>query len=371
MKTICNRKECTGCGACQNICTHDAIEMKADWCGFLRPEINHGKCVNCGLCHKVCPANNSVASFEFDKAIAFIDNNELYLKRASSGGAFGAIARYVIENKGIVFGASMDDDYNVVYKGVETVDDLVLLHGSKYVQAYTGSVYKQVKSELNSGRYVLFCGCPCQVAGLHLFLRKDYERLITMDLICHGVPSQPYFKDYVHDLLRRKKSSGITTFRFRNISETCCETRHDPLHRKVHVGFHNKDYFMTYFLWGKGYRDSCYRCKYAGGERQGDFTIGDFWNNDVAKVFKDVSDGASLILLNTPKAESLRHVFEENGRTHDIGSLEKAIGGTGGQLKHPCKYDIRCKLIYVLYKLFGLYGPKFLFKIDNMRMHGK
>lgn len=369
MREICEKTHCTGCGACQSVCQHNSITMKPDWRGFMCPVIDPKSCVNCGLCKKRCPANSSIEKFEFGKAIAFIDSDAKYLNRASSGGAFGAIARYVICKGGIVYGAAMDDDYNVQYKGVETVDGLQSLHGSKYVQAYTGTVYKEVKDQLKSGRMVLFCGCPCQVAGLNRYLSKEYSNLITMDLICHGVPSQPYFRDYVHDLLKRKSSTGITTFRFRHKEETCCETQHKH-NSNIYVGFHNKDYYMTYFLWGKGYRSSCYRCKYAGGKRQGDFTIGDFWNNDYAKLFKDVSNGASLILVNTSKAQSLMPEFEANGECHEVISIKHAIGGTGGQLKHPCKWDVRCDLIYLFYKLFGLKGPKLLFKLDCLRFHG-
>ncbi len=367
MKQICKKKNCTGCGMCQNICSHKAITMRPDWRSFLRPVIDNKKCSDCGLCQKKCPANKDIKSFEFGKSIAFIDKDNTYLNRASSGGAFGVIARYVIDKGGIVYGASMDDDYNVFYKGVDSIDGLIPIHGSKYVQAYTNNVYKEIKNHLKEGRYVLFCGCPCQVAALKQFVSKDSERLITMDLICHGVPAQPYFRDYVHDLISQSRKKGITTFRFRYKQETCCETQHNTLSDKVYVGFHNKDYYMTYFLWGKGYRNSCYHCKYAGGERQGDFTIGDFWNNDKVKVFDDVSHGSSLILFNTPKAENLRFVFETSGICRDIHSLEEAIGIDGGQLKHPCKRDIRCDLIYILYRLFGLRGPKMLFEIDKFK----
>ena len=344
--------------------------MKADWSGFLRPGIDSTKCIDCGLCQKTCPANHSIQKFQFGKAIAFIEKNEKYLNRASSGGAFGAMARHIISLGGIVYGASMDGDYNVFYKGIETIDDLMPLHGSKYVQAYTGNVYREVKAHLKAGRFVLFCGCPCQVDALNKFLVKDYERLITMDLICHGVPSQPYFRDYVHDLLKRRRKSGVKSFSFRYVSVSESDVN-DSSKSEVHVGWHNRDYYMTYFLWGKGYRPSCYQCKYAGGERNGDFTIGDFWNNDKAKIFKRIQHGASLILINTDKAEALRHVFENSGECHDMYTLEDAMPGAGGQLMHPSKYDLRCKLIYVLYKTLGLVGPKLLFKLDNLRLRGK
>lgn len=363
-KNICKPVYCTGCEACANICPHDAITMRADWKGFKRPHIDASKCIECKLCIKTCPVNTSIPPFEYKEGRVFIDKNNTYLTNASSGGAFGAMARYILSLNGIVFGACMDKEYNINYIGIEKTEDLKLLHGSKYVQSYVNDIYRKVKEELRKGRYVLFCGCPCQVAGLNNYLRKSYEKLITMDLICHGVPSQPYFKAYVHDLLKKKSKDGITDFRFRWKASANRDTK-DP--SSVYTGFYNRDYYMTYFLWGKGYRSSCYRCPFAGGERQGDFTIGDFWNNKNAHLPIDDSKGSSLILLNSNKAKQLEHIFKENGTYLPVPTLKDAIDGDGGQLKHPCRYDIRCDLIYILYKLFGLSGPRFLFEIEKLR----
>lgn len=363
-KDICKREYCTGCEACANACPHNAITMKANWQGFKYPHIDQNLCIDCGLCKKICPANiKEKIPFEFGVARAFIEKNPEFLNKASSGGAFGVMARHIIGQGGIVFGATMDDDYNVYYTAVETVKDLDMLYGSKYVQSYVNDTYRQVKEALKSGRQVLFCGCPCQVAGLKSFLRKDYENLFTMDLICHGVPSQPYFRNYVKDLLWKKKEEGITAFRFRWKTNPY----NKPNNTSIYNGFHRKDYYMTYFLWGKGYRTSCYHCRYAGEKRQGDFTIGDFWNNKVAKLPINDSQGASLVLFNTSKAQALEPVFKENGTCLPLKSLADAIGGDGGQLKHPSRYDVRCTLIYWAHKLFGVAGPELLFKLDNLR----
>lgn len=360
---ICkDNKHCSGCEACMNVCPHDAISMKPDWRGFLFPHIDQDKCVNCKLCSKRCPGNVKKEQFVFPKAIAFIEKDKEQLFNASSGGAFGVMARYILSKGGIVYGAYMDDnDYSVVYIGIESIDELTKLHGSKYVQTKVGHIYRDVRNKLHENRYVLFCGCPCHIAGLNSFLgSKSFENLYTMDLICHGVPSQPYFKDYVADLLKRKKKQGVDKFRFRWKKE---DTRNN-----VYVGYRNKDYYMTYFLWGKGYRNSCYNCLYAGGKRPADFTIGDYWNNNENKVFNDVTNGSSLILFNTSKALTLRSLFYENGQCAEIKSIKEAIPGIGGQLHHPSKYDIRSTFIYILYRIFGLNGPKALFAFDSFRM---
>lgn len=371
MKHIClkGNEYCSGCEACANACTHNAISMKPDWRGFLYPIVDQSKCVNCSLCQKVCPANiKQSQSFVFDEAAVYIDKDRRALMRASSGGAFGAMARYVLAQGGVVFGCSMNDDYEVRFISVDNEDDLEKLHGSKYVQSKVGLIYRQVKEVLMSGRVALMCACPCHIAGLKSYLHKDYKNLITMDLICHGVPSQPYFRDYVKDLLSRKAKNGITTFRFRHKEETCCETQHTTSSKKnVYVGFHNKDFYMTYFLWGKGYRESCYKCRYPGAKREGDFTIGDFWNNKNAKLPIDVSNGSSIVFFNTEKAKQLKHVFQKNATFVPVDSFEMAMGPNGGQMKHPSKTDIRSKLIYVMYRMFGLRGPKFLFGIERLR----
>lgn len=336
MKDIClkGKDYCSGCEACANACSHNAISMKADWRGFLYPTIDKDKCVDCGLCQKVCPTNNDTnTSFQFREAAVYIDNDAQKLQRARSE------------------------------------EELKKLHGSKYVQAKVGMIYREVKDVLKTGRLALMCACPCHIAGLKSYLHKDYDNLITIDLICHGVPSQPYFRDYVKDLLSRKAKTGITTFRFRYKPETCCNTLHTTSSKKnVYVGYYNKDYYMTYFLWGKGYRDSCYKCSYPGAEREGDFTIGDFWNNEKAKLPIDVSNGSSLIFFNTEKAQKLKNLFEENSTFVPLKSLTEAMGPDKGQMGHPCKNDIRSKIIYVLYKCLGIRGPKLLFKLDQLRM---
>lgn len=373
MKDIClNGKEyCSGCEACANACVHDAIYMKPDWRGFMYPVINHDKCVDCGLCQKICPANKvNNKPFVFSEAAVYIDKDEQNLQRASSGGAFGTVARYVLAQGGVVFGCCMDEEYNVKFISVNNVEDLKKLHGSKYVQAKVGMIYREVKDTLKAGRLALLCACPCHIAGLKAYLRKDYDNLITIDLICHGVPSQPYFRHYVKDLLSRKAKMGITTFRFRYKSETeCSNTQHITSSKKnVYVGFYNKDYYMTYFLWGKGYRDSCYKCRYPGAERGGDFTIGDFWNNVNAKLPIDVSNGSSVVFFNTNKAKSLKYIFQKDSYFEPLPTFEMAMGREGGQMKHPSKTDFRSKMIYIMYRIFGLWGPKIMFMLEQLRM---
>ena len=371
MKQICPPAQCSGCEACANACRHDAISMKPDWRGFLYPAVDASRCVDCGVCEQICPSNQEVEPFVFGKASVYVDRDREALYAASSGGAFGAMARYVLSQGGVVYGCSMDEDYNVSFISAETEEELQRMHGSKYVQSRVGMTYRNILSALRAGRKVLFGACPCQVAALKSYLRRDYQELITMDLICHGVPSQPYFKAYVADLLRRKP--GITAFRFRYKPETGSISRQNPIENNdIYVGFYNRDFYMTPFLWGKGYRSSCYRCHYNGGKRPGDFTIGDFWNNHQAHFPIDDTDGASLILFNTSKAKSLEHVFRQNSDYADCSTLDLAMGSKDhGQLEHPSKNDFRTDLAYVLFRLFGVAGPKALFALQCWLMNIK
>lgn len=364
VKDICDKKSCSGCEACFNACAHQAIIMRSDWRGFLYPAIDKDKCVGCGLCRKVCPSNKPRTSFTYPFTTVFIERDRHYLMKASSGGAFGVMARHIISEGGIVFGCSMDEVYDVKFMAVDTIEGLDKLYGSKYVQSKVGDIYRQIKLCLNAGRKVLFCGCPCHVAGLKAYLHKDTDNLITMDLICHGVPSQPYFKAYVNDLLSRKAQLGTTIFRFRYKPEIGCETQYG---QNVHIGFHNRDYYMTYFLWGKTYRDSCYSCRFAGGSRPADFTIGDFWNQTEAQFSIDVKDGSSLVLFNTDKAKQYLTVFRNNGTCVEVPTFQQAMGKNGGQLHHPCRNDFRTNLMYLLFKLFGVRGPKALFALECIR----
>ena len=196
IQLICKSEECTGCGMCEQICSHKAIIMQPDQEGFLHPHINDS-CVECGLCQLKCPVNALVARFNPPiKIFSGWSNNEATRIKSSSGGAFTEIAKLVFDKGGVVFGASMNRDLKVEHIFIEKETELFRLRGSKYVQSIIGETYKQAQSFLRQGRMVLFSGTPCQIAGLRNFLHKDYENLCTVDLICHGVPSPRVFEDY-------------------------------------------------------------------------------------------------------------------------------------------------------------------------------
>lgn len=175
MEHICLPDLCTGCSACFNICSHDAISMESDLNGVLRPLINPLLCVNCTLCQSVCPVNNKLDMHSPMRCYAGWNEDKEYKKECASGGIASLLYLYVIEHlKGVVYGVGWDDALRPVYKRVENSEEVNQLKGSKYVQAFVGKAYRWVKTDLHNNRTVFFVGTPCQIAGLKGYLRKDY-----------------------------------------------------------------------------------------------------------------------------------------------------------------------------------------------------
>lgn len=216
MICLTDKSQCCGCEACRNVCPKQCITLKEDKEGFLYPEINVTTCIKCGLCERVCPmllqSNKERMPVAVYAAKHKDDNIRLV---SSSGGAFTFLAEKVIEQGGVVFGARFDENWQVVHDYVETKSELSLFRGSKYVQSRIGNSYQQVQQFLKSGRLVLFTGTSCQILGLKLFLRKQYDNLLAIDVICHGVPSPKVWKKYLNEVAFGH-CSQITDISFRN-----------------------------------------------------------------------------------------------------------------------------------------------------------
>ena len=311
MKNICDRDRCTGCMACINTCNQNAIICVEDSEGFLYPYIREESCIRCGKCYSVCPHNKAVER-EFlnkTKCLAGWNRNQKQRKISSSGGVFAAISDYIIQSGGVVFGAAFSKDYSVNHIMIDTIQGLPLLQGSKYVQSQINDTYRQCSRMLATGRKVLFTGTPCQIDGLYAFLgdrSKDY--LYTIDILCHGVPSYKTIRSYL-DSIESTYKSKINKFSFRNKKtirgwEHSCTleiTLDDG--RKI-TGYKEDIYFWEGFLRNIFLRKCCYKCEYAGKERVGDITIGDFWG--IQNVAKDEKiNGVSFILCNSEKGNEL------------------------------------------------------------------
>ncbi len=216
MKQVLEPKRCCGCHTCMNVCPTGAIRMQEDKRGFLYPVILQTKCIDCGLCQKRCPVLKKQDDMVKNiKAYACFNKNIDERLNSSSGGIFILLAKEIIKRRGVVFGASFDENFEVKHFFVEKKEDLNKFMGSKYTQSTIGNAYKKVKEFLDSGRYVLFTGTPCQTEGLKLYLNKDYDKLYIQDIICHGVPSPKVWRKYI-EYQKNINKEEINSISFRN-----------------------------------------------------------------------------------------------------------------------------------------------------------
>ncbi len=327
-------KDCVSCGACVNVCKFDAIRLVEDKKGFLTSVIDKSKCTNCGLCKKVCPAiNGTDKNPECESVYAFKGEDELRRKSAS-GGAFSAIAASVLNNGGVVYGASMRD-FKVSHIRCETVEDLSLIQGTKYIPSDIQKCYKLIESDLKNDKTVLFSGTPCQVDGVKHFakLKKlPLDKLYTIDIICHGVPSPRIFNSYI-GWLEKEYKSKVKSFYFRSkkISwrgSSCyavLENGKELKNGKKLCGFMNLYYSDNIT------RDSCYSCPYTSKQRVGDITVSDYWGiENLDKSFEDAL-GVSMVVINSEKGSRL---FDSVSGTKIIATLGTA---KQPQLSNPTK----------------------------------
>lgn len=306
MINIEEKNRCSGCHACAAVCPKTCIAMVEDEEGFLYPKINESLCIHCGLCEKRCPIIHPIPIEKRESDImayaAYTKDNVLRMQ-SSSGGIFSAIASYVIENGGVVFGAAFDDAFGVRHIAVDSVADLEMLRGSKYVQSTIGKAYQDAEKLLNNGRLVLFTGTPCQIGGLYGYLKKDYDNLITQDVICHGAPSPMVWQKYIA-FSEKKNKTKLNTVSFRDKSfgwkDSCMKLGF--LNQSVKIFRITDDLFMRAFLSDFCLRPSCYHCHFKGENRMSDFTLGDFWG--IEKVLPEMDDdkGTSLVIVNSIKA---------------------------------------------------------------------
>lgn len=295
-----NKTECCACSACVHACPQTCISMVEDVEGFAYPVVDTSNCINCHLCEKVCPVEHPDNSSDINPdTYAVLLKDVVQRKKSSSGGAFYAIASFVLKNQGIVVGATMDEQHQVHHIAVETMDELYRLRGSKYVQSNLENVFLTVKKALQDDRWCYFVGTGCQVAGLKAFLRNNNSKLITSDLVCHGVPSQKLFDKHI-SYLEEKYHDKVINYQFRNNeSWGVCEICDFANRKQVMNPSYQLSPYLFSFMYAMTYRYSCYDCKFAKIPRQGDITLADYWG--VKEFFPqvDVRHGVSLVLVNT------------------------------------------------------------------------
>ena len=313
MINITDKKECNGCCACVDVCPTRAVSLVTDSEGFWYPEIDKAKCVDCSLCDKVCPeiqaGSEDLPQGEEPVCYAARHKDNNIRMDSTSGGIFSAFAEAVYAEGGSVAGAVYRNDFSVQHIITSNPKDLVRLRSSKYLQSNCEELYTEVKSRLSAGQKVLACGCPCQMAALHLFLAKDYENLIICDFVCRGINSPKVFRKHLNALeakfgakvisaKAKNKERGWRSLMFKAVFEN----------GKAYYGDGREDDFTRgYLMTGYYCRPSCFDCKFKEVPRTADLTVGDFWGVENVAPSLDDDLGTSFVMCNTPKG---REFFE-------------------------------------------------------------
>ena len=368
MINIINKENCVGCNACVQRCPVSCISMNEDEQGFLYPKVDISKCIDCGLCERVCPVLNQGEPREPIKVYAARNKDVEILRTSSSGGIFYALAESVIKERGVVFGARFDEDWQVMHDWTDTLDGLKAFQGSKYVQSRIGTTYQQAESFLKSGRKVMFTGTPCQIKGLVLFLRKDYgEQLLKVDVICHGVPSPAVWREYLKYITRpqgasagkntvsmsskkqiptiggisfRDKRLGWEKFGFR-LSTVAPEGDQNSVSASKSQNDSNeffelfsKNLYMNLFLKNLDLRPSCYICPSKSGKSCADISLADYWG--VVREHPDAysREGVSLLLAYN---NATNQMISQGDVKLTASSYEKALKYNPAIKEDPAK----------------------------------
>lgn len=306
MIDISGKNNCCGCSACAQACPKQCILMKQDAEGFLYPQVNTSSCIDCGLCEKVCPFIHPYEARTPMHTYAAINNNEKIRMESSSGGIFTLLAERILNDGGVVFGARFDENWQVTIDYTESIEGLAAFRGSKYVQASVGNTYAVCANFLKTGRKVMFSGTPCQIAGLKHYLHKEYENLLLVDFVCHGVPSPKVWAKYLHEVvgtvnvrgvsMRDKLHEGWKRFNF--------VIDYKKGGEKISIlSWHQENDYMNAFLRDMILRPSCYACKSRECRSHSDITIADFWGIQNICPTMDDDKGTGLVLIHTEKGK--------------------------------------------------------------------
>ncbi len=331
MINIQDKEVCCGCNACVQRCPKHCIRMQEDSEGFLYPQVDESLCIDCGLCEKVCPMLNQDASQDPLQVLAVKNRNEEERMKSSSGGVFIALAKQVLAKGGVVFGAVFDEKWEVKHTWTDSLEGVYPMMGSKYLQSRIEESFKEAERFLKQGRDVLFTGSPCQIAGLRKYLRRNYDNLLAVDFICHGVPSPGVWRKYLTEVKTpsaRRAAAGknsvcasslnavpeITGIAFRDktfngwkkfsfVVQSKSALKADQNTVLLSDIFPNNPY-MKGFLADIYLRPSCYACQHKSGKSGSDLTIADFWGIDRIMPAFDDDKGVGLVILNSAKGHS-------------------------------------------------------------------
>lgn len=373
---LCSDNNCCGCGLCASICPKKAIKLKENEDGFIYPYIDDDKCINCGLCKKSCIYQKVLSSDEElkipIKCYAAQNKNKEEEKKSASGGVFYAIAKKVIENDGYVCGAIMDINSNKVsvhHILSNKIDDIKKMQGSKYVQSNIKNIINEVDNKIKNNNIVLFCGTPCQTAAIRQRV-GDNDKLFLIDIICHGVPSQKMFNDYLK--LKIKDRDKLCEFIFRDKTKKRAKALsysysyiHNGKRKSVYRPAHLESYYEL-FLESLIYRNNCYNCPFAKEKRVSDITIGDYWGIEKYHSKEELEDkdigkmrAWSCILVNTKKGEEMIKKYADN--LNLLSTKLEDIKRGNSQLNKPSSCDENIRKKYI--STYNKKGYKYVDKI--------
>jgi coenzyme F420-reducing hydrogenase beta subunit len=305
-----------------NGCPSGAISAAKDEYRFSIPLVNRELCTRCGLCEKHCDCINPVKKNMPLKVFAGISMNPATLNISTSGGVFAECAAKILEQGGVVYGCAFLDNFTAAHIRIKHSDDIKRLQGSKYVQSNIGTIFRSLYDDLKNGKPVLFSGTPCQAATAR-HITGDHDYLFTVEIVCHGVPNQDFFNDYL--AWESKKNAGnIVEFIFRDKSlkwrsgagSMRFQSKNGKIHRKK-LNVSNSYYYCYYINNRSIYRDSCYQCPYAEPRRCADLTIGDYWGVELFHPEIDTKGGVSAVLVNTAKGNALLEGTENAIRLYE------------------------------------------------------
>lgn len=337
-----DKKVCTGCGLCVEICPKKTINMQEDEEGFIAPVVNNHFCINCGLCLRLCPTTEAVENIFFKNEreyfCGFISDKKTLLN-SSSGGVFNVLANHILSQGGYICGCVYNSEMQAVHIIINKREDLELMHGSKYVQSRVNQCFGDIKDLLLNGHRVMFVGTGCQVAALRLFLKVEYENLFCVEILCHGVPSPKLFSEYLK-YLEKKLKGKVKNIQFRNKEKRGWGSEHRTCiiyEKKGEIKKYRPilpAYFSAFF-YSLNLRESCYKCRFAQLERVGDLTIGDFWGY-WEKYKKRIVEGISVVSINSKKGKILVNSIKDKFEFYESLSQKEAIK-SNDNFEHPTK----------------------------------
>lgn len=369
-----SKDRCCGCMACLNACSLDLIDIYQDELGFSYPILKEwDKCINCNKCNSVCPNKQHLKkSIDVGDVVCAFNLNSEYRRKSSSGGIFPALCKVVLDKGGICFGAAFNNSFGVQHVKVDSINDIYKIVGSKYLESTIGTVYREVKKELDKERLVLFSGTPCQLSGLTTYLGKDYNNLLKIDLFCYGIPSPKVWEKWLEFISNGRRVEKVNfrdkTYGWDNYA-LCVEFSDKSSYCKTK----KEDLYIATFSKGSYIRESCYSCTLKAFPRCSDLTLGDFQELKYLFPHENPKEGWSMIKISTEKGKKYFDIVKDNlfwtcVDAERMNAVHPELGKPS--IEHPNRKVINLKINEIpIYDLLNRYAtPTLKMKLDYKKV---